>query len=74
MIILKLELHLTEEKSNTDSLFDAVLNATGSETDRDYTEGLIKVMTDEGLVGWGEAHHGRCPGAISKLIDTTIKE
>ena len=35
---------------------------------------LIKVMTDEGLVGWGEAHHGRCPGAISKLIDTTIKE
>ena len=22
----------------------------------------------------GEAHHGRCPGAIAKLIDTTIKE
>ena len=35
---------------------------------------LIKVTTDNGIVGWGEAHHGRCPGAIAKLIDTTIKE
>ena len=35
---------------------------------------LVKVTTDEGLIGWGEAHHGRCPGAIAKLIDTTIAE
>ena len=35
---------------------------------------LVKVETDEGLVGWGEAHHGRCPGAIAKLIDTTLAE
>lgn len=35
---------------------------------------LVKVETDEGLVGWGEAHHGRCPGAIAKLIDTTVSE
>ena len=35
---------------------------------------LVKVSTDEGLTGWGEAHHGRCPGAIAKLIDTTISE
>src|SRR6476659_3666600 len=35
---------------------------------------LVKVSTDEGLVGWGEAHHGRCPGAIARLIDTTIAE
>jgi D-galactarolactone cycloisomerase len=35
---------------------------------------LVKVETDEGLVGWGEAHHGRCPGAIAKLIDTTLSE
>jgi L-alanine-DL-glutamate epimerase-like enolase superfamily enzyme len=35
---------------------------------------LIKVTTDEGLIGWGEAHHGRCPGAIAKLVDTTFKE
>ena len=35
---------------------------------------LVKVETDEGPVGWGEAHHGRCPGAIAKLIDTTLGE
>lgn len=35
---------------------------------------LVRVETDEGHVGWGEAHHGRCPGAIAKLIDTTVRE
>ena len=35
---------------------------------------LVKVETDAGLVGWGEAHHGRAPGAIARLIDTTISE
>ena len=35
---------------------------------------LVRVETDEGHVGWGEAHHGRCPGAIAKLIDTTVGE
>ena len=35
---------------------------------------LVKVSTDEGITGWGEAHHGRCPGAIAKLIDTTMQE
>lgn len=35
---------------------------------------LVRVDTDEGLVGWGEAHHGRCPGAIAKLIDTTLSD
>jgi len=35
---------------------------------------LVKVETDEGLTGWGEAHHGRCPGAVAKLIDTTIRD
>ena len=35
---------------------------------------LIKVTTDEGIIGWGEAHHGRCPGAIAKLVDTTFRE
>lgn len=34
---------------------------------------LVKVVTDEGLIGWGEAHHGRSPGAIAKLIETTLK-
>lgn len=35
---------------------------------------LVRVQTDDGLTGWGESHHGRCPGAIAKLIDTTIQE
>ena len=35
---------------------------------------LVRVETDDGHVGWGEAHHGRCPGAIAKLIDTTLRE
>lgn len=35
---------------------------------------LIRVETDEGLIGWGECHHGRCPGAIAKLVDTTLSE
>ena len=35
---------------------------------------LVKVTTDDGVIGWGEAHHGRCPGAIAKLIDTTMAE
>jgi len=35
---------------------------------------LVRVETDDGHVGWGESHHGRCPGAIAKLIDTTIRE
>ena len=35
---------------------------------------LVRVTTRGGLVGWGEAHHGRCPGAIAKLIDTTLRQ
>ena len=35
---------------------------------------LVRVDTDEGITGWGEAHHGRCPGAIAKLIDTTLSD
>lgn len=35
---------------------------------------LVRVETDEGHVGWGESHHGRCPGAIARLLDTTMRE
>jgi L-alanine-DL-glutamate epimerase-like enolase superfamily enzyme len=35
---------------------------------------LVRVTTDEGAVGWGEAHHGRAPGAIARLVDTTLRE
>jgi len=35
---------------------------------------VVKVTTDEGIVGWGEAHHGRAHTAIAKLIDTTLRQ
>jgi L-alanine-DL-glutamate epimerase-like enolase superfamily enzyme len=34
---------------------------------------IVKVTTDEEIVGWGEAHHARCPGAVAVLINTTMK-
>ncbi|MGE0718965.1 MAG: mandelate racemase/muconate lactonizing enzyme family protein [Alphaproteobacteria bacterium] len=34
---------------------------------------LVKVTTDDGLVGWGESHAGRAPGAIARLVETTLK-
>jgi len=35
---------------------------------------VVKVLTDEGVTGWGEAHHGRAHTAVAKLIDTTLRQ
>ncbi|MCW5622274.1 MAG: mandelate racemase/muconate lactonizing enzyme family protein [Burkholderiales bacterium] len=35
---------------------------------------LVKVTTESGLVGWGEAHHGRAPGSVAHLIDHTLRQ
>ena len=35
---------------------------------------VVKVTTDEGLIGWGEAHHGRAHTTVAKLIETTLKQ
>lgn len=35
---------------------------------------VVKVTADEGIVGFGEAHHGRAPGAIAHLINTTLRQ
>ncbi|MFZ1908045.1 MAG: mandelate racemase/muconate lactonizing enzyme family protein [Burkholderiales bacterium] len=35
---------------------------------------VVKVTTRGGLIGWGEAHHGRAHTAVAKLIDTTLKQ
>ena len=35
---------------------------------------FVKLSTDEGLVGWGEAHHGRAHTAVAKLIETTLRQ
>jgi L-alanine-DL-glutamate epimerase-like enolase superfamily enzyme len=34
---------------------------------------VVKVVTRGGLVGWGESHHGRAPGAIAHLVNTTLQ-
>ena len=35
---------------------------------------VVKVTTDQGIVGWGEAHHGRAHTAVAKLIESTLKQ
>lgn len=35
---------------------------------------VVKVRTDEGVVGWGEAHHGRAPSAVANLVNTTLSQ
>jgi D-galactarolactone cycloisomerase len=35
---------------------------------------IVKVSTEAGIVGWGESHHGRCPGAVAQLVNTTLKQ
>jgi L-alanine-DL-glutamate epimerase-like enolase superfamily enzyme len=35
---------------------------------------IVKVTTEDGIVGWGEAHHGRAPGSVAHLINTTLRQ
>ena len=35
---------------------------------------VVKLTTAAGIVGWGEAHHGRAHTAVAKLIETTLKQ
>jgi L-alanine-DL-glutamate epimerase-like enolase superfamily enzyme len=35
---------------------------------------IVKVSTEAGIVGWGESHHGRCPGAVAQIVNTTLKQ
>ncbi|NLJ80074.1 MAG: mandelate racemase/muconate lactonizing enzyme family protein [Firmicutes bacterium] len=41
-------------------------SATGRPVKRDSV--LVEIRTDEGLVGFGEAHHCLCPPAVEKII------
>ena len=34
---------------------------------------IVKVKTEGGLVGWGESHAGRAPGAVAALLNTTLR-
>jgi D-galactarolactone cycloisomerase len=35
---------------------------------------VVKVTTEDGIVGWGESHHGRAPGAVAHLVNTTLRQ
>jgi L-alanine-DL-glutamate epimerase-like enolase superfamily enzyme len=41
----------------------------GTMTKRDCV--MVKVTTEDGIVGWGESHHARAPGTIGHLVNTT---
>ncbi len=43
----------------------------GTMTKRDCV--MVKVTTEDGLVGWGESHHARAPGTIGQLVNTTLR-
>jgi L-alanine-DL-glutamate epimerase-like enolase superfamily enzyme len=47
-----------------------VTMGVGSTTKRDAI--IVRVETDEGIIGYGEAHPGRSPGAVVSLIHNTI--
>jgi D-galactarolactone cycloisomerase len=34
---------------------------------------IVKVVTESGIVGFGESHAGRAPGAVAALINTTLR-
>jgi len=43
----------------------------GTLTKRDAV--FVKVTTESGLVGWGEAHHGRNPGAVANIVNGSMR-
>jgi D-galactarolactone cycloisomerase len=51
---------------------DRVALGIGTAVKRDAV--VVKVTTDEGITGWGEAHHGRAHTAVAKLIETTLRQ
>jgi len=50
---------------------DSVTIGVGRTVKRDAV--VVKVTTEDGITGWGEAHHGRCPGAVAHIVNTTLK-
>ena len=35
---------------------------------------LVEIETDDGIVGWGEAHAARAPTALAELVNTTLRQ
>jgi len=59
-----------EEQSKQYSILDEVINATGSNTEKDYTEGLLKVLTEEalsGVVSWDRSLIHTVTQAVNRI-------
>jgi L-alanine-DL-glutamate epimerase-like enolase superfamily enzyme len=35
---------------------------------------IVKVTMDDGVIGYGESHHGRNPGAVAHIVNTTMRD
>ena len=35
---------------------------------------IVKIITEDGITGWGEAHAARAPGAVAQLANTTLRQ
>jgi L-alanine-DL-glutamate epimerase-like enolase superfamily enzyme len=70
------DLRITEVKAYPTSFAippaNRVALGIGTAVKRDAV--VVKVATAGGLMGWGEAHHGRAHTAVAKLIDTTLRQ
>ena len=70
------DLKITEVKAYPTSFpvkpEDSVSLGVGRAIKRDAI--IVKVTTAGGLVGWGESHHGRAPGAVAALVNTTLRQ
>ena len=51
---------------------DRVTMGIGQAVKRDAV--VVKVTTEDSLVGYGESHHGRSPGSVAHLVNTTLRE
>ena len=50
---------------------DRVTLGIGQSVKRDTV--VVKVTTEAGIVGYGESHHGRAPGTVAHLVNTTLR-
>jgi L-alanine-DL-glutamate epimerase-like enolase superfamily enzyme len=70
------DLRITEVRAYPTSFPIAAANRValgiGTAIKRDAV--VVKVTTAGGLVGWGEAHHGRAHTSVAKLIETTLQQ
>ena len=51
---------------------DSISLGVGRVVKRDAV--IVKVTTAGGVIGFGESHHGRAPGTVAHLVNTTLRQ